>query len=72
MFAKISYQISLPMTLAPMYEAIKYETSRKPSIKREIPAEFLGTGHQCKDSSLPSIRCKIYESVEICLLGLQG
>jgi hypothetical protein len=35
------------MTLAPMYEAIKHETSGKPSI-REKSAELLGTGHQCK------------------------
>jgi hypothetical protein len=62
--AKISYQIAWPMTLALMYEAIKRETSRKPSI-REKPAEFLGTGHQCKDSLLPSIKCDIYESVKM-------
>jgi hypothetical protein len=43
------------MTLAPMYEAIKRETSRKPSI-REKPAEFLGNGHQCKDGLLPLIK----------------
>jgi hypothetical protein len=42
------------MTLAPTYEAIKRETSGKPSIK-EKPAELLGTGHQCKDGLLPSI-----------------
>ena len=43
------------MTLAPMYEATKCETSGKPSI-REKPAELLGTGHQCKDGLLPSIK----------------
>ncbi len=48
MVAKISYQIAWPMTLSPMYEAIKRETSGKPSI-REKPAEFVGTGHQCQD-----------------------
>jgi hypothetical protein len=52
------------MTLAPMYEAIKRETSRKPSI-REKPAELLGTGHQCKDGSLPSIKRNVNESVEM-------
>jgi hypothetical protein len=36
------------MTLAPTYEAIRHETSGKP-LMREKPAEFLGTGHQCKD-----------------------
>ncbi len=43
------------MTLAPMYEAIKCETSGKLSI-REKPAELLGLGHQCKDGLLPSIK----------------
>jgi hypothetical protein len=43
------------MTLAPTYDAIKRKTSGKPSI-REKPAELLGTGHQCKDSLLPSIK----------------
>jgi hypothetical protein len=52
------------MTLSPIYEAIKHETSRKPSI-REKPTEFLGTGHQCKDGLLPSIKHIIYESVEV-------
>jgi hypothetical protein len=52
------------MTLAPMYEAIKHETSRKPSI-REKPAELLGTGHQCEDGLLPSIKHNDYESVEL-------
>jgi hypothetical protein len=52
------------MTLAPMYEANKRETSGKPSI-REKPAELLGTGHQCKDGSLPSIKRNVCESVEI-------
>jgi hypothetical protein len=52
------------MTLAPTYEAIRRETSGKPQI-REKPAEFLGTGHQCKDGLLPLIKPNIYESVEI-------
>ncbi len=52
------------MTLAPTYEAIKRENSRKPSI-REKPAESLGTGHQCKDSLLPSIKRIVCESGEI-------
>ena len=52
------------MTLATMYEAIKHETSRKPSI-REKPAEILGTGHQCKDGVLPSIKRNVCESAEM-------
>ncbi len=52
------------MTLAPMYEAIKRETSRKPSM-REKPAELLGTGHQCKDGLLPSNKRNVCESVEM-------
>jgi hypothetical protein len=51
------------MSLVPRYEAIRCETSRKPLI-REKPAEVLGTGHQCKDGLLPSIKHNIYESVE--------
>jgi hypothetical protein len=52
------------MTLTPTYEAIKRETSGKSSI-REKPAELLGTGHQCKDGSLPSIKRNVCESVEM-------
>ncbi len=52
------------MTLAPTYEVIKRETSGKPSI-REKPAELLGTGHQCKDGLLPSIKCNVCESMEM-------
>jgi hypothetical protein len=52
------------MTLAPMNEAIKRATSGKPSI-REKPAEFWGTGHQCKDGSLPSIKHNVCEIVEM-------
>jgi hypothetical protein len=52
------------MTLAPTYEAIKHETSGKPSIW-EKPAELLGTRHQCKDGLLPSFKRNDYESVEI-------
>jgi hypothetical protein len=52
------------MTLAPIYEAIKRETSGKPSI-RETPAELLGTGHQCKDGLIPSIKRNVCESVEM-------
>ncbi len=52
------------MTLAPMYETIKCETSRKPSIK-EKSADLLGTGHQCKDGLLPSIKRNVCESVEM-------
>ncbi len=60
--AKISYQISWPMSLAPMYEAIRRETSGK-SLMREKPAEFLGTGHQCKDDYCHQSSI-IFESVE--------
>jgi hypothetical protein len=52
------------MTLTPMYEAIKRETSRKTSI-REKHAEILGTGHQCKDGLLPSSKRHACESVEM-------
>jgi hypothetical protein len=52
------------MTLAPTYVAIKCETSRKPLI-REKSAEFLGTGHQCKDGLLPSIKHNVCEGVEM-------
>jgi hypothetical protein len=62
--AKISYQIAWLMKLAPTYEAIKCETSGKP-LMREKPAAFLGTGHECKDGLLPSIKCNVCESVEI-------
>ncbi len=53
------------MTLTPTYEAIKRETSRKPLIRKKKTAEFWGTGHQCKDGSLPSIKRNICESVEM-------
>jgi hypothetical protein len=52
------------MTLAPIYEAIKCEISRKPSIRGK-PAEFLGTGYQCKDGLLPSIKRNVCEIVEM-------
>jgi hypothetical protein len=52
------------MTLAPTYEAIKHETSRKP-LKRKKSAEFLGTGHECKDGLLPSIKRNVCESVKM-------
>ncbi len=51
------------MTLTPTYEAIRRETSRKPSV-REKPTEFLGTGHQCKDGNCHQLNI-IFESVEI-------
>jgi hypothetical protein len=52
------------MTFTPTYEAIKREASGKPSI-REKPAELLGTGHQCKDGLLPSIKRNVCDSVEM-------
>ncbi len=50
------------MTLAPTYEAIRCETSGKP-LMRGKPAEFLGTGHQCKDGYCHKLSV-IFESVE--------
>jgi hypothetical protein len=64
------YQIAWPMTLAPTYEAIKCETSGKPSIRKK-PAELLGTGHQCKDGLLPSIKHNVCESVEMFYLDCE-
>jgi hypothetical protein len=52
------------MTLTPTYEAIKREIYRKLSI-REKPAKLLGTGNQCKDGLLPSIKHNVCESVEM-------
>jgi hypothetical protein len=60
--AKISYQISWPMSLAPTYEAIRRETSGKP-LMREKPAECWGTGYQCKDGYCHQLSV-IFESVE--------
>jgi hypothetical protein len=70
MIAKISYQILWSMSLAPTYEAIRCETSGKP-LTRKKPAEFLGTGHQCKDSYCDQFSV-IFESVEtfIRIVGL--
>jgi hypothetical protein len=50
------------MTLTPMYEAIRRETSRK-TLTREKPAKFLGTGHQCKDGYCHQLSI-IFEIVE--------
>ncbi len=44
-FARTSYQIAWLMMLTHKYEAIKCETSRKPSI-RENPTEFLSLNPQ--------------------------
>jgi hypothetical protein len=66
MTAKISYQVSWPMSLAPTYEAIRRETSGKPLL-REKPAEVLGTRSQCKDDYCHQLSL-IFESVET-LLG---
>ena len=52
------------MSLAPRYEAIKCENSGKPFF-REKPAEFLGTGQECKDGLLPSIKRNSCESMEM-------
>ncbi len=60
----MSYQIAWPMTLTPTNEAIKRKTSGTPLI-REKPAEFLGTGHQCKDGLLSSNKRNDCESVEM-------
>ncbi len=58
------------MSLAPTYEAIRCETSGKP-LTREKPAEFSGTGHQCKDGYCHQFSI-IFESVEtfIRIVGL--
>ena len=50
------------MSLAPTHKANRCENSRKPLI-REQPAEFLGTGHQCKDGYCHQFSV-IFESVE--------
>jgi hypothetical protein len=57
------------MTLAPMNEAIRRETSGKP-LMREKPAQFLGTGHHCKDGYCHQLSI-IFESVET-FIGLWG
>jgi hypothetical protein len=67
--AKISYQISWHMSLAPTHEAIRHETSGKP-LMREKPAECLGTGHQYKDGYCHQLSI-IFESVEI-FIGIVG
>ena len=51
-------------SLAPTHEAIKRETSGKP-LFREKPAEFLGTGQECKDGLLPSIKRTNCESMDM-------
>ena len=58
------------MSLAPVYEAIRRETSGKP-LMRETPVEFLGTGHQFKDGYCHQLSV-IFESVEtfIKIVGL--
>jgi hypothetical protein len=50
------------MSHAPMYEAIRRETSRKPLIRGKS-AEFWGTGHQCKDGYCHQLSV-IFESVK--------
>jgi hypothetical protein len=51
------------MSLAPTYEVIRRETRGKP-LMREKPAEFWGTGHQCKDRYCHQLSV-VFESVEI-------
>ncbi len=51
------------MSLAPVYEVIRRETSRK-HLLMEKPAEFLGTGHQWKDNYCHQLSV-IFESVEM-------
>jgi hypothetical protein len=58
------------MTFAPMYEAIRRETSRKP-LMREKPAKFWGTGHQCKDGYCHQLSV-IFESEEKTLIRIVG
>jgi hypothetical protein len=52
------------MTLTPMYETIKNETKGNPLIREKL-AEFLGTGHECKNGLFPSVKCNVCESVEM-------
>ena len=58
-----------PLSLNPTYEAIKHETSGKPVLRKK-PAEFLGTGQECKDGILPSVKCNIFERVWRCFCVL--
>ena len=53
------------MSLAPTYEAIMCENQRKTYGKKKKPAEFLGTGQECKDGLLPSFKRNICESLEM-------
>ena len=53
------------MSLAPTYEAIKREISGKPLGREKKPAEFLGTGQECKDGLLPFVKRNICESLEM-------
>ena len=52
------------MSLAPTDEVIKRETSGKPYVGKK-PAEFLGTGQECKDGLLPFVKRNICESLEM-------
>jgi hypothetical protein len=52
------------MSLAPTNEVIKRETSGKPLLRKK-PAWFLGTGQECKDGLLPSLKRNICESLEL-------
>ena len=52
------------MSLAPTYEAIKREISGKPQGEKK-PAEFLGTGQECKDGLLPFVKRNICESLKM-------
>ncbi len=63
-FAKYLFQIEWPMSLAPMYEAIKREISGKPQVGNK-PAEFLGTGQECKNGLLRFFKRNICESSEM-------
>jgi hypothetical protein len=57
------------MTLAPTYETIKRKTSGNPLIRKKTAEFLLGTGHECKDGLLPSIKCNVVRCGDI-LLGL--
>ena len=43
---------------------------------RKKTAEFLVTGQECKDGLIPSVKCNIFESLEMCspwyILDIEG
>ena len=39
--------------------------NQRKTLGRKNPAELLGTGQECKDGLLPSVKRNIYESLEM-------